>query len=332
MTITMELNDETKKKLDLAMAAINKEYGAGSIMRMDADATMWPSVSTGAATLDLALGIGGVPLGRIIEIFGPESSGKTSLAASIVAEAQKKGMVGAFVDVECALDPIYMGALGVNVDDLLISQPDYGEQALNIVESLIRTEVVKVIVVDSVAALTPLAELENPFEQQSVGQLPRLMSKAMRKFTSLVSQYNVCLIFINQIREKVGVMFGNPETTPGGRALPFHASIRIDVRKESKPLKDSNGEPNGVHVKAKIIKNKLAPPYRVAEYDIIYGKGIDKVGCLLDLAVMHGIFTKSGSYYVYGGESYAQGRPNTIDKLSGDTELLQKVKDTINAQ
>lgn len=328
----IELNDEDKKKIDLAMAAINKQYGAGSIMQLgSAEPEPWPSISTGAVTLDNILGIGGLPLGRIVEIYGPESSGKSSVALSVVAEAQNQGMIAAYIDAESALDPIYMKALGVDLETLLLSQPDYGEQALDIVEHLVRTGIVDVIVVDSVAALTPLAELEGKFEQQHVGLLPRIMSKAMRKLIPLVREHNVCLIFINQIREKVGVMFGNPETQPGGRALKFAASVRIDVRKEDW-VKNKDGEIAGIKVKAKTVKNKMGPPLKIANYDILYGKGIDKIGCLLDTAVMLGIFTKSGGWFVYSGETYAQGRPATIEKLTEDKELLTLVKDTVYAQ
>lgn len=331
--MAIELDLDMQKKLDLVMAGINKEYGAGSIMHLgNEEKVSWPSISTGAATLDKALGIGGVPVGRIIEIFGPESSGKSTVALSIVAEAQNSGKIAAYVDVESALDPIYMRNLGIDLDNLLLSQPDWGEQALNIVEDLVRSGVVDVIVVDSVAALTPKAELEGDFEQQHVGLLPRIMSKAMRKLTPLVRSNNVSLIFINQIREKVGVMFGNPEIQPGGRALKFAASVRIDVRKQDFIKDKESGDIAGIEVKAKVIKNKMAPPFKTADYSILYGKGVDKVGCLFDLAFTMGMFTKSGAWYAYKGESFAQGRRGAIDKLAQEPEILQAVKDTVYAQ
>ncbi len=327
----IELDPETEQKLQLAMAAINKQYGDNSIIQIgNEDKVAWPSISTGAITLDAALGIGGLPVGRIIEIYGAESSGKSSVALSVVAEAQKVGKVAAYIDVESALDPVYMKAIGVDLDSLLLSQPDYGEQALNIVEDLVGTGVVDVIVVDSVAALTPKAELDGEFEQQHVGLLPRIMSKAMRKLISKVRENNVTLIFINQIREKVGVIYGSNEIQPGGRALKFAASVRIDVRKEEF-IKD-DGEILGIKVKAKVVKNKVAPPFKVANYNILYGHGIDKVGCIFDMAVVKGLITKKGAWFYYQDTTYAQGRQGCIDKLTEDPETLQVLKDTIDAQ
>lgn len=323
--------DVDYQKLELAMKSINKQYGEGSVIHIGNDnVTDWPFTPTGALTLDAALGIGGLPSGRITEVYGPESSGKSSVALSVVAEAQKAGKMCAYIDVESALDPIYMRSLGVNLDDLILSQPDYGEQALDIVEQLIKTGVVNVIVVDSVAALTPKAELEASMEKESMGLLPKMMSKALRKLTPLVREHDVTLIFINQIREKMGVMFGSPETQPGGRALKFAASVRLDVRRTDTLM--VNGEAAGIRVKAKVIKNKMAPPFKTAEYDIIYGEGIDKIGCLLDMAIVKGIIEKSGAWIKFEGESFAQGREKAILALKEDEEFRNKVLERLNAK
>ncbi len=286
-------------------------------------------IPTGCLTLDLALGIGGVPRGRIIEIFGPESSGKTTVALHVIAQTQKMGGVAAFIDAEHALDPVYAGKLGVNLDDLYVSQPDTGEQALDITEHLVRSGAVDVVVVDSVAALTPKAEIEGDMGDSHVGLQARLMSQALRKLTGITNKSKTCVIFINQLREKVGVMFGNPEVTPGGKALKFYSSIRIDVRKAD-ALKDSDGM-FGNRTKAKIVKNKLAPPFKTAEFDIIYGEGISQTGCLVDLGVDYGVLEKSGSWFSYNGEKIAQGRDKAKDYLAANPEIAKEIEEKIRA-
>lgn len=325
----------TSKQLDIAMAVIDKQYGKGTIFRFDSEEIYtWPAVSTGAATLDKALGIGGLPLGRIVEIYGPESAGKTTLAATVVAEAQKDGSTCAFVDSEHALDPSYLQKIGVNLDQLLISQPDYGEQAIDIVEKLMMTGEVKVIVVDSVANLIPKAELDGDMEDSQMGLQARLMSKAMRKLAGKTRETETLVIFINQLREKIGIMFGNPETTPGGRALKFTASVRIDIRKKEF-IKSKDGSPHlGVRTKAKIVKNKMAPPFKEAEFDIIYGHGISEMGCIMDLAIDEGLLVKSGAWIVFGeniltyeeGTSFAQGRDNAVATLAADLDLADELR------
>ena len=287
-------------------------------------------IPTGCLTLDLALGIGGVPRGRIIEIFGPESSGKTTVALHVIAQTQKAGGIAAFIDAEHALDPVYASKLGVNLDDLYVSQPDTGEQALDITESLVRSGAVDVVVVDSVAALTPKAEIEGDMGDSHVGLQARLMSQALRKLTGITNKSKTCVIFINQLREKVGVMFGNPEVTPGGKALKFYASVRIDVRKAD-ALKDSDGM-FGNRTKAKIVKNKLAPPFKTAEFDIIYGEGISQTGCLVDLGVEKGILEKSGSWFSYNGDRIGQGKENVRKMLEGNPELLAEIEEKVRAQ
>ncbi|MBE5750203.1 MAG: recombinase RecA [Clostridiales bacterium] len=319
--------DETKlKALDGVMAQIEKQYGKGAIMRLgqtaaDAGIEVLP---TGCLSLDLAIGVGGLPRGRIIEIYGPESSGKTTVALHVIAETQKAGGIAAFVDAEHALDPVYAKNLGVNLDELYVSQPDTGEQALDITASLVSSKAVDVIVVDSVAALTPRAEIEGDMGDSHVGLQARLMSQALRKLTAITNKSKTCIIFINQLREKVGVMFGNPEVTAGGKALKFYASVRIDVRK-SDALKDSDGA-YGNHTKAKIVKNKVAPPFKTAEFDIIFGKGISKGSCLVDLGLSYDVLQKSGSWFSYNGEKIAQGREKAVDYLENNVEVAEEIK------
>ena len=322
---------DKKKALETAMQQIEKMYGKGSIMRYGAESTMnVEAIPTGSLSLDLALGIGGLPRGRIVEIYGPESSGKTTLALHVLAEAQKMGGEVAFVDAEHALDPTYAKALGVNVEDMLISQPDTGEQALEITEALVRSGAIDVVVVDSVAALVPRAEIEGEMGDSFVGLHARLMSQALRKLTGIINKTNSIVIFINQLREKVGVMYGNPEVTTGGRALKFYASVRIDVRR-GEQLKDGN-DVYGNHVKCKVVKNKVAPPFRVAEFDILYGKGISRSGEVLDLAILMDIVKKSGSWFSYDGDRIGQGKENVRKMLEANPELLDAIEAKVRAQ
>jgi recombination protein RecA len=319
--------DEKKlKALDSMMAQIEKQYGKGAIMRLGQTAgdTNIEVLPTGCLSLDLAIGVGGLPRGRIIEIYGPESSGKTTVALHVIAEAQKAGGVAAFVDAEHALDPVYAKNLGVNLDELYVSQPDTGEQALDITEALVASKAVDVIVVDSVAALTPKAEIEGDMGDSHVGLQARLMSQALRKLTAITNKSKTCIIFINQLREKVGVMFGNPEVTAGGKALKFYASVRIDVRKAD-ALKDSNGA-YGNHTKAKIVKNKVAPPFKSAEFDIIFGKGISKGSCLVDLGLQYDVLQKSGSWFSYNDEKIGQGREKTVEFLESNPDVAAEVE------
>ncbi len=317
--------EEKKKALEHAMSMIEKTYGTGAIMRLGQQKKMdVQSIPTGSMTLDLALGVGGVPRGRIVELYGPESSGKTTVALHIIAEAQKRGGEAAFIDVEHALDPKYAKALGVDIDNLLVAQPDSGEQALEIAEALIRSGAIDVLVVDSVAAMTTKAEIDGEMGDNHVGQLARLMSQAMRKLTSVVSKTGCVAIFINQIREKIGVMYGNPETTPGGRALKFYASVRMDVRK-GETLKE-NGMPIGNRMKVKVVKNKVAPPFRECEFDNIYGKGISRDGEVLDLAIELDIIKKSGSWFSYNGQKLGQGRDNVKQQLLENEAFRQEVE------
>jgi recombination protein RecA len=318
-----------EKSLELAIAQLERQYGTGAVMRLGtSDIQKWPSVPTGALSLDLILGNGGLPLGRVVEIYGPESSGKSTISLSVVAQAQKMGLKCAYIDAEHALDPVYMQALGVDLDDLLLAQPDYGEQALEIADKLIRTGEIGVIVIDSVAALVPKAELEGDMEANQMGLQARMMAKGLRKIVGLANEHKCLVIFINQIRMKIGIMFGNPETTPGGKALPYAASVRIDIRKKE-DLKDKSGESLGIKVKAKVIKNKMAPPLKITEFDIYYGKGVDNFGCLLDVAMQKGIFSQRGAWVYYEGESFSQGRDNAIEKLKQDEELVSKIEEQI---
>ncbi len=326
------ISDENKRDaLEHAIKMIEKQFGQGAVMRLGQQTKMNVEViPTGSMTLDLALGVGGVPRGRIIELYGPESSGKTTVALHIVAEAQKRGGEAAFIDVEHALDPKYAKALGVDIDRLLVSQPDSGEQALEIAESLVRSGAIDVLVVDSVAAMTTKAEIDGDMGDNHVGQLARLMSQAMRKLTSVVSKTGCVAIFINQIREKIGVLYGNPETTPGGRALKFYATVRMDVRK-GEILKE-NGVPIGNKMKVKIVKNKVAPPFRECEFDNIYGKGISRTGEIMDLAVELDVIQKSGSWFSYDGRKLGQGRDNVKQMLADDESFRQEVEEKILAR
>ena len=317
--------DGRKRALETAMAQIEKDFGAGSIMKLGENRRMEvQAIPTGSVTLDFALGIGGIPKGRIVEIFGPESSGKTTVALHIMAEVQKLGGTAAFIDAEHALDPVYSKALGVDIDNLLVSQPDSGEDALEICEALARSGAVDAIVVDSVAALVPRQEIEGDMGQSMVGVQARMMSKAMRKLSGVISKSNCVVIFINQIREKVGVIYGNPETTTGGRALKFFASVRIDIRK-TEQLKDGN-DIYGNHVKCKIVKNTVAPPFRTAEFDILYGKGISRSGEVLDLAIALEVVQKSGSWFSFEGERIGQGKENVRKLLESNPELLEAIE------
>lgn len=317
---------EESKTLELAIATLQRQYGAGSVVRLGStNVKPWDSIPTGALTLDYALGIGGLPRGRVVEIFGPESSGKSTIALGTVAKAQQMGLTCAYIDAEHALDPVYMQAVGIDLDNLLLAQPDHGEQGLDIADKLIRTGEIGVIVVDSVAALVPKAELDGEMDQAHMGLQARMMAKALRKLTGLASQHGTLIIFINQLRNKIGVMFGNPETTPGGLSLKFYASVRIDVRKKE-DLKNKAGESTGIKVKAKIIKNKMAPPMKIVEFDIVYAQGIDEYGCIFDLGIDKGILTQKGAWVYYNGENFAQGRDNAIEKLKSSPEIVSTIK------
>jgi recombination protein RecA len=328
-----EVKSDRRQALDLAIAQIERQFGKGAVMRLGSGAPLEEIavIPTGALSLDVALGIGGLPRGRVTEIYGPESSGKTTLALHVVAEAQRLGGIAAFIDAEHALDPIYTKKLGVNIDELLISQPDTGEQALEIAETLVRSNAVDVIVVDSVAALVPRAELDGDMGDSLPGLQARLMSQALRKLTAAISRSGVVMIFINQIREKIGVMFGSPETQPGGRALKFYASVRIDVRRQD-AIKQGT-ESLGVRTKAKVVKNKLAPPFREAEFDMIYGEGISKAGTVLDAGVEQGVIEKSGTWYTYKGDRIGQGRENAKKWLQENPAVLAdleaKIRETL---
>jgi recombination protein RecA len=327
----MPLDDlkERTKAIDIAVGQIEKQFGKGSIMRLGQRNTIAPIefISTGSISIDYALGVGGLPRGRVIEIFGPESSGKTTLALQVIAEAQKTGGMAAFVDAEHALDAKYAQKLGVDLENLLVSQPDNGEQALEIVEVLIRSNSVDVVVVDSVAALVPKAEIEGEMGEAQMGLQARLMSQALRKLTGVVSKSKTTLIFINQLREKIGVMFGNPETTTGGRALKFYASVRIDIRRIAS-IKDGDQVVGG-RTRVKVVKNKVAPPFREAEFDIMYGEGISREGDLLDLAVEKRIVEKSGAWFAYSGERLGQGRENAKQFLKENPEIRQTIEDRV---
>lgn len=321
-------NSEKKKALEAAMGQIEKQFGKGSVMKLgEFQAMNIEAIPTGALGLDIALGIGGVPRGRIIEIYGPESSGKTTLALHVVAEAQKAGGEAAFIDAEHALDPVYAKHLGVDIDNLIVSQPDTGEQALEITENLIRSGALDVIVVDSVAALVPKAEIDGDMGDSHMGLQARLMSQALRKLAGAINKSKTVLIFINQLREKIGVMFGNPETTTGGRALKFYASVRMDIRKTENIKQD--GEVVGSRARVKVVKNKVAPPFREAEFDIVYGKGISKEGNILDMGVNLDIIEKSGSWFSYNGNRIGQGRENVKQYLLDNPEIMKEVEQKI---
>jgi len=323
----------TSSALSAVLAQIQKEFGEGAIMRLGSEEALVsvPSIPTGALTLDLALGIGGVPRGRIVEIFGPESSGKTTLVLHIIANAQKNGGVAAFIDAEHALDPGYARKIGVNLDELLVSQPDSGEEALTIADQLVRSNSVDVVVIDSVAALAPRAELEGAMGDSHVGLQARLMSQAMRKLTGILNKSRTCCIFTNQIREKIGVMFGNPETTPGGRALKFYASVRIDIRRLT-TIKDAAGRAVGNRTKAKVVKNKMAPPFVEGEFDILYAEGISRTGAVIDAAVERGLIDKRGTWLSFEGQQLGQGRDAARDNLKNDPEMEKKLTEAVLAK
>jgi len=327
------MDDQRRKALDTALSQIERQFGRGAIMRLGAEpaGTLAAGViSTGSLSVDVALGVGGVPRGRVVEVYGPESGGKTTLSLHVVAEAQRAGGVAAFVDAEHALDPSYARALGVDVDELLVSQPDTGEQALEIVELLVRSGAVDVVVVDSVAALTPRAEIEGEMGDSHVGLQARLMSQALRKLTGALSKSNTTAIFINQIREKIGVLYGNPETTPGGRALKFYASVRIEVRRKGDVK--VGAERVGNRVRVKVTKNKVAPPFREAEVDIVFGKGIDKLGDLVTVAADLGVITKSGSWFSFGDTRLGQGKEKAAEAVAADPQLMARVRELVLAQ
>ena len=319
---------EKEKALDMAISQIERQYGKGSIMKLGEDTKLnIETISTGALTLDIALGVGGLPRGRVVEIYGPESSGKTTVALHAIAEAQANGGIAAFIDAEHALDPGYAKKLGVKIDDLILSQPDTGEQALEIAEALVRSGAIDVVVIDSVAALVPKAELEGNMGDSHIGLQARLMSQALRKLSGAIEKSNTTAIFINQLREKVGVMFGSPETTSGGRALKFYSSVRLDVRR-IETLKDKN-EMVGNRTRVKVAKNKVAPPFKKAEFDIIYGKGISNTGCVLDVGVEAGIVDKAGAWYSYGDTRLGQGRENSKQFLLENMELMEEIENKV---
>ena len=326
------INEEKKKALEAALGHIEKQYGKGSVMKLGASSSnmVVEAVPTGSLGLDIALGVGGVPKGRIVEIYGPESSGKTTVALHMVAEVQKRGGIAGFIDAEHALDPVYAKNIGVDIDNLYISQPDNGEQALEITETMVRSGAVDIVIVDSVAALVPKAEIEGDMGDSHVGLHARLMSQALRKLTAAISRSNCVVIFINQLREKVGVMFGNPETTTGGRALKFYASVRLDVRR-TETLKQG-GEMVGNHVKVKVVKNKVAPPFKQAEFDIMFGTGISREGEILDLASECNVVNKSGAWYSYNGERIGQGRENVKIFLKDHPEICEEIEKQVRIQ
>ncbi|MFM2077458.1 MAG: recombinase RecA [Actinomycetota bacterium] len=325
------MSNDREKALDVALAAIDKQFGKGSIMRMGEKGSMAiEAIQTGSLALDVALGVGGLPRGRVVEIYGPESSGKSTLAMHVVAEAQRNGGICAYIDAEHAMDPVYARAIGVDIDQLLISQPDTGEQALEIADMLVRSGALDVVVIDSVAALTPRAEIEGEMGDTHVGLQARLMSQALRKLTANLNRTNTIMIFINQLREKIGVMFGSPETTPGGRALKFYSSVRLDIRR-IESIKDG-AEVVGNRTRVKVVKNKVAPPFRQAEFDIMYGKGISREGSLLDMAVDMGIIKKSGAWFTYEGEQLGQGRENAKTFLAANPEIMVEVSEKVRVQ
>ena len=325
------MSNDRQKALEAALASIDKQFGKGSIMRMGEKGTMAiEAVPTGALALDVALGVGGLPRGRVVEIFGPESSGKSTLAMHVVAEAQRNGGICAYIDAEHAMDPVYAKAIGVDIDQLLISQPDTGEQALEIADMLVRSGALDVVVIDSVAALTPRAEIEGEMGDSHVGLQARLMSQALRKLTANLNRSKTIAIFINQLREKIGVMFGSPETTPGGRALKFYSSVRLDIRR-IESIKDGT-EVVGNRTRVKVVKNKVAPPFRQAEFDIMYGRGISREGSLLDMSVDMGIVKKSGAWFTYEGEQLGQGRENAKNFLSENPEIMVEISEKVRVQ
>jgi recombination protein RecA len=326
--------DEKLKALQLTVDRLEKTYGKGSIMKLGDKPILeeMESISTGSLGLDIAVGIGGLPKGRVVEIYGPESSGKTTLAIHAIAESQRKGGIAAFIDAEHAFDRAYAEALGVNTEDLLISQPDNGEQALEIAENLIRSGAIDIIVIDSVAALVPKAEIEGEMGESKMGLQARLMSQALRKLTGTIGKTGCCCIFINQLREKIGIMFGNPETTTGGNALKFYASIRLDIRRTSNAIKDKDGNIMGNRVKVKVVKNKLAPPFRTAEFDIMYGEGISKSGEIVDLGAELSIIQKSGSWFSYEGTKIAQGRDSAKLFIEDNPEMAKEIEEKIKAK
>lgn len=325
--------EDKKKALSLVLEKLDKTYGKGTVMKMG-DESVDDSIEvipSGSLGLDIALGVGGYPRGRVIEIYGPESSGKTTLTLHAIAEAQKQGGIAAFIDAEHAFDRTYAGKLGINLDELIISQPDNGEQALEIADNLIRSGAIDIVVIDSVAALTPKAEIEGEMGDSKMGLHARLMSQALRKLTGTISKTKCTVIFINQLREKIGVMFGNPETTTGGNALKFYASVRIDIRKASQPIKNGD-EAVGSRVKVKIVKNKVAPPFKMAEFDIMYGEGVSKIGEILDAAVEFGVVKKSGSWFSYGDTKLGQGRDGVKDVLKDNPELAEELENKIKEE
>lgn len=325
--------EEKLKVLKLTVDRLEKTYGKGTVMKLgDKQVVAVEAISTGSLGLDIALGTGGLPKGRVVEIYGPESSGKTTMAIHAIAECQKKGGIAAIIDAEHAFDRFYAEALGVDTENLLISQPDNGEQALEIAENLIRSGAIDIIVIDSVAALVPRSEIEGEMGDSKMGLQARLMSQALRKLTGTIGRTGCCCIFINQLREKIGVMFGNPETTTGGNALKFYASIRLDIRKSGTPIKDKEGALTGTHVKVKVVKNKLAPPFRTAEFDIMFGQGISKTGEIVDLGADHNIIDKSGSWYSYNGTKIAQGRDAAKQFLEDNPELANELEEKIKAK
>lgn len=329
--VSTQESEGREKALELAVTKIEKQFGKGSIMKLTKDVQeSVPAIPTGALSLDLALGVGGVPRGRVIEIFGPESSGKTTLTLSIISQAQKKGGVAAFIDAENAFDPAYAAKIGVNLDDLLISQPDSGEQALDITETLVRSNAVDVIVIDSVAALVPRAEIEGEMGQPHMGLQARLMSQALRKLSSAINKSKTCVIFINQLREKIGIVFGNPETTPGGRALKFYSSVRLDIRR--KEYLKSGDIVVGNHVLVKVVKNKVAPPFRKAEFDIIYSEGISRVSSVMDVALSYGVLQKQGSWISYGETKIGQGRESACTYLKENPDSLSEIEEKVKAE
>ena len=323
--------EEKLKALDAAIAKLEKEYGKGAVMKLGDPASQMnvETIPTGSLSLDIALGLGGIPKGRVIEIYGPESSGKTTVTLHMIAEVQKNGGIAGFIDAEHALDPVYAKNIGVDIDNLYISQPDNGEQALEIAETMVRSGAIDIVVVDSVAALVPKAEIEGDMGDSHVGLQARLMSQALRKLTGVISKSNCTVVFINQLREKVGVMFGNPETTTGGRALKFYSSVRMDVRR-TETLKQG-GEMVGNHVRVKIVKNKIAPPFKEAEFDIMFGKGISREGDILDLATKIDLVNKSGAWYAYNGEKIGQGRENAKSYLAAHPEIMEEIEEKVRA-